>query len=109
MDFWHQANGWLSLVGMGLLTCIVLHPRIHEGLVIKTGLMAMIVSLGATAWLTLAEVDNWQALWRAGFVLRAGLVGTVLGCLLRANALPRRKDHRHFLRRSSDFFGSFHG
>lgn len=106
MDFWHTANGYVSLVGTVLLTAIVLHPRIHEGLVIKTGLIAMIISMGATAWLTLADVEDWQALWHAGFVLRAGLVCAIIGIILRGLAYSRTT----YLRKKPGFFRSFfHG
>lgn len=106
MDFWHFANGYLSLIGMILLTGIVLHPRVHEGVMIKTGLMAMIISMGATAWLTLAELEDWQALRRAGFVLRAGLVCTIFGIILRARAYSKAT----YPHKKPGFFRSFfHG
>lgn len=105
MDFWHLANGYVSLVCAVVLTAAILHPKLHEGLVIKTGLIAMAISLGATAWLTLGEVEDWQALWRAGFILRAGLLCTIVGCLLRLRAVQR---HARSARKT--FLGSFfHG
>lgn len=106
MDFWHTANGYVSITGAVLLTAIVLHPRVHEGLVIKTGLIAMIISMGATAWLTLAELEDWQAFWRAGFVLRAGLVCAIFGIILRARAYGKAT----YPHKKPDFIRSFfHG
>lgn len=61
------------------MSWLVLSPRVQEGLVIKAGLIAMSMSLLATAWHTLADSENWNAMWAAGLTLRAGLLVVVLG------------------------------
>lgn len=97
MDEWHILNGVISIMGVFALSWVVLHPRIHEGLVIKIGLVTMIFSLAATAALTLTETENWTALWRASFALRLGLFLAGCGVIWRAyginwrNSSPRRR------------------
>lgn len=84
MSYWQMANAIVSLFTAGVLTVVVLHPRIHEGLPIKAGLMVVVISLLAMAGLTVAQSVNWDAYWRAGFVMRAGLALVCLGVLYRA-------------------------
>lgn len=105
MDCWHFLNGWMSLMGVGVLSWVVLHPKIHEGVVIKIGLITMIFSLGATAAVTLSATEDWDALWRAGFALRLGLFLVGCGVIWRAYG-SRRFGSRH--RRASDFFKELH-
>lgn len=69
----HAANGLVSLLAAAMLAGLVLNPKIHEGLIVKLGLMAMIWGLIGTAYLTLSESQNWQAVWNAGLLLRAGI------------------------------------
>lgn len=69
----HAANGLASLLAAAMLAGLVLNPKIHEGLIVKLGLMAMIWGLIGTAYLTLSESQNWQAVWNAGLLLRAGV------------------------------------
>lgn len=88
-------------MGVFALSWVVLHPRIHEGLVIKIGLVAMIFSLAATAALTLSNTENWTALWRAGFVLRLGLFLVGCGVIWRAYGLHLK--HERPMRRVSDW------
>lgn len=90
MDCWHYLNGIISLMGVVALSWVVLHPRIHEGLVIKLGLVAMIFSLSATAALTLTDTENWAGLWRAGFALRLGLFIAGCGVIWRAYGIHWR-------------------
>ena len=78
------ANGLVSLIAASLLTGLVLNPSIKEGVVVKVGLMAMIWGLIGTAYLTLSASDNWDAVWNAGLVLRAGLCVTCIGMWWRA-------------------------
>jgi hypothetical protein len=97
MDNWHLLNGVVSIMGVFALSWVVLHPKIHEGVVIKLGLVMMIFSLAATAILTLTETENWTALWRAGFALRLGLFLAGCGVIWRAygmywsGRLPKRR------------------
>jgi hypothetical protein len=86
---WQIANAVVSLFAAAVLTVVILHPRIHEGLGIKAGLMVVVVSLLATAGLTLAQSVNWEAYWRAGFTMRAGMALVCLGILYRARVAAK--------------------
>lgn len=86
MSYWQMANAIVSLFAAGVLTIVILHPRIHEGLPIKAGLMVVVIGLLATAGLTVTESTAWDAYWRAGFAMRAGLAVICLGVLYRARA-----------------------
>jgi hypothetical protein len=95
MDSWHIASGAACIVAGFILAIIVLHPKIHEGLVAKAGLITMILSLAATAALTYTESTDWAAYWRAGFTLRAGLAVACLGIILKAHRMGRAiRQHR---------------
>lgn len=77
-------NGIASLCAAALLSLIVLHPRIHEGPVIKLGLICMIFGcLGSFAAAVLAPIDQWPAHWNAGIAVRCGIGITACGVLLR--------------------------
>lgn len=95
MDPWMLANGCVSVVGMLILSAVVLHPQISEGLIVKCALIVMILSLMATAGLTFKGSEDWTAYWRAAVWLRGGLVLACLGVLLRYTgcgiAEPRRR------------------
>lgn len=105
MSYWHMANAIVSLFAAATLTVIILHPRIHEGLLIKVGLMMVVLSLLGTAGLTVTASTYWDAYWRAGFALRAGMALVCLGVLYRARKLTREQDrpcsdhHRTMTRR----------
>ena len=86
---WQLANAAACVVAAGVLSIIVLHPGIREGLIVKTGLIAMILSLCATAALLFGESVNWNAYWRAGFTLRAGLAVACLGIVIKAHRIGR--------------------
>ena len=101
METLHVANGLASLVGAIALSWVVLHPKIHEGIMVKAGLVMMILSLASTATLTLTGTENWDGLWRAGFALRLGLCIVVFGVGVRLYSLPSQT-HR-FKRRHSDW------
>lgn len=104
MGTWHLMNGIISAMGVLALSWVVMHPKIHEGLVIKLGLVAMIFSLAATATLTLTGTEDWTALWRAGFVLRLGLF--VAGCGVIYRAYGSRWRDQAPKRRASDWAGT---
>ena len=101
MDCWHYLNGVISIMGVFALSWVVLHPKIHEGVLIKVGLVAMIFSLAATAALTLTNTENWTGLWRAGFVLRLGLFLAGVGVIWRAYGLHLKRNRP--MRRMSDW------
>jgi hypothetical protein len=89
MDKIHVANGVVSIFCALALTWVVLHPRIQEGLLIKSGLVLMIFSLLATASMTLGpHYEDWHSLWRAGFTLRLGLLMVALGVLWKSWIKP---------------------
>jgi hypothetical protein len=96
VDGLHFANGVVSLLGASVVSCVVLHPNIHEGLAAKVGLILMALSMLATAALTLTETENWGGLWAAGLVMRVGVVivcGSILWkahVFLRSNIRVRR-------------------
>ena len=94
MTFLHLANAAACVVAALVLSLIVLHPRIKEGLVVKAGLIAMILSLCATAALVFSGSVNWAGYWRAGFTLRAGLALACIGVLIKARHLGRSGGRR---------------
>ena len=79
MDALHILNGLVSLTCAGVLSWLVLSPGIHEGPVIKVGLIAMIFALLATAAHTLGDTQDWMALSTAGLTLRLGLLTVIAG------------------------------
>lgn len=94
-------NGIISVMGVVALSWVVLHPRIHEGLLIKVGLVIMIFSLASTAVITLSETENWVALWRAGFALRLGLFMVGCGVIWKAYGIQIKRNGP--IRRSTDW------
>lgn len=78
------ANGLVSLLAAAMLAGLILNPRINEGVVVKIGLLGMTWGLIGTAYLTLSESDNWDAVWNAGLVLRIGLCVVCVGMWWRA-------------------------
>lgn len=83
MDALQIINGVVSLICAGVLTWLVLAPDIHEGPVIKSGLIVMIFSLLATAAHVLGDTQNWLALSTAGLTLRIGLLTVICGIVWR--------------------------
>ena len=79
------ANGLVSLLAAAMLAGLILNPRINEGIVVKIGLLGMTWGLIGTAYLTLSESDNWDAVWNAGLVLRIGLCVVCVGMWWRAH------------------------
>ena len=88
MDTWHVANGFVSLIGACCLSWVILHPNIHEGIIVKIGLMTMVVSLLMTAKLTLEDSTDWTAYWRAALWLRIGICVVCTGVVLRITGTP---------------------
>lgn len=83
MDVFQYVNGSVALLCAGVLAWLVLHPDIHEGPVIKAGLLAMIFALLATSYHVLGETQNWRALATAGLTLRLGLLTVICGVIWR--------------------------
>jgi hypothetical protein len=83
MDALQILNGVVSLICAGVLTWLVLSPTIHEGPIIKTGLVMMIFALLATAAHTLGHTENWLALATAGLTLKLGLLSVIVGIVWR--------------------------
>lgn len=91
MNTWHMASGIASLLCAAALSLVVLHPRIHEGVVIKAGLITMVISCLVTFALTATDSIDWGAYWRASFWLRAGLLMTCVGLVMKARTVAPRK------------------
>lgn len=83
METLQFASGVVSLFGAILLAFIVLNPAIHEGGIIKVGLVMMAMALWVTAVHALGRTDNWYALWAASFTLRLGMLVVGLGVIYR--------------------------
>ena len=75
-------NGVMSILAAFGLTFVVLQPRIHEGLVIKAGLILMILSLGASAAISFNELPM-SAAFNAALSLRIGIVIVCTGYALK--------------------------
>lgn len=72
-------SGVTSLLCAALSTWMVLNPRVHEGFVIKTGLVLMATGLMASGVITLKGFDTLHGLWNASLLLRFGLLVVLLG------------------------------
>ena len=94
MDPWHMASAVACTVAAVVLAVIVLHPGIREGLLVKAGLVAMVLSLAATAALTFSGSTDWPGYWRAAFTLRAGLAVACVGILIKAHRMGRQARRR---------------
>ena len=92
MDIFTIGAG-VSIFTALVMSIIVLHPEIHEGMIVKASLILCIFSLLATAGIVFNGDLNSEALWRAGTLLRIGLAGVCAGILYRAHILGqiRRK------------------
>ncbi len=83
METLHVLNGLIALVCAIVLGYIVLHREIHEGVVLKVGLLLMIAALLATAAHSFGDTRDWMALWTASFTLRLGLLVVGIGFIMR--------------------------
>ena len=88
------ASGLISLA----LLCVILNPRVHEGIVIKSGLICMCAGWGAIA---LRLVDGAgaesQSLLRALMLVISGIGVVFVGYVL------RKARHHRPARRSTDW------
>lgn len=83
----------LALVGA------ILSPKVHDGIIIKTGLICLAAGFGAIA-LRMADgvgPDDVLSLERALLLVNAGIAVVIVGYLLRRSSLP------HPARRSTDW------
>lgn len=71
--------GVLSLFAAAGLGYVVLTDRIHEGIIIKLGLILMVIGLLAAAALTLRGIESLRGLFHAGIALRGGLCIVIVG------------------------------
>jgi hypothetical protein len=67
-------NGGVSLLTAAALTAVILNPRVHEGVLIKAGLIVMTLSLYASGAVSLLSDAPRDALVNSGFALRAGIL-----------------------------------
>lgn len=84
-----------GLIAMALLGA-VLSPRVHDGVVIKVGLICMAAGFGAVA-LQMTDGPNTTGLQRAILMINAGIAVVVIGYLWRVGFA------HHRLRRTTDW------
>jgi len=74
----HIINGIISTITALALGYVVLHPRVHEGLWIKAGMIIMAVSMLASAAVSFAG-DPLEHTFNAAFALRIGVLIVCIG------------------------------
>jgi sulfite exporter TauE/SafE len=89
------ACGLIALV----LCWLVLDPKVHDGIVIKTGLIAMVLGFGSISLLLFDGLEPAEVigLERSLLLVNAGIATVIAGYLL------RKASARHALRRSTDW------
>lgn len=80
---------WLSIGLAVVLSYVILSNRVHEGVVIKVGLIFMVAGLLASAGLTLNGQDTAVGQFHASLCIRIGLGIVIFGYLRR----QRRAGH----------------
>lgn len=94
---------WLNAAACGLislaLVAAILSPKVHDGIVVKVGLISMAAGFGAIALRLLDGVRAHEVvgLERALLMVNAGIAVVIVGYLLR-----RARAH-HPIRRSTDW------
>lgn len=83
MELLYWTNGVVSLITAFALTWFVLSPRIHEGALVKSGLVFITLGMLASAAHTFDNTDGWYAMWATGLSIRFGILLVVLGMLWR--------------------------
>ena len=78
-------SGITSLVCAALISVVVLGRRVHEGPVIKFGLILMTVGLLGSGVISLKGFDTMQGLWNSSLLLRSGLLIALVGYAWRVN------------------------
>ena len=92
MNTWQYASGVMALFAALGLCVIVLHRGIHEGFLIKAGLIGLIFSLLITFALTVNETMILDYYWRATFLTKSSLFVTCLGLFVRARGYVKRTE-----------------
>lgn len=72
-------TGMISLLCAALISIVVLSSRIHEGLVIKSGLIMMALALLALGVIDLKGFDTRHGAQNAVLLLRVGMLVALLG------------------------------
>lgn len=90
MNAWQYASGIMALFAALGLCVIVLHSRIHEGAIIKAGLIGLVFSLLITFALTVNETMVLDYYWRATFLTKSSLFVVCLGLFVRARRYVKR-------------------
>lgn len=86
------ASGLIALALLGA----ILSPRVHDGVVIKVGLICMAAGFGAVA-LQMTDGPNTTGLQRAILMINTGIAVVVIGYLWRVGFA------HHRLRRTTDW------
>lgn len=76
---WQLINGVISSAAALALTKVVLDPDVHEGIMIKSGMVAMIFSLLSTGYHMLTKSEDTEAIIRAGAALATGIFFVIFG------------------------------
>ena len=92
MNTWQYASGVMALFAALGLCVIVLHRDIHEGFLIKAGLIGLIFSLLITFALTINGSLVLDYYWRATFLTKTSLFVTCLGLFVRARGYVKRTE-----------------
>jgi len=74
-----ELNGFFSVLAALGLSFVVLHPSIHEGLMIKVGMIVMIISLFASASVAFGDPPSITTAFNAGLSLRVGILIVCIG------------------------------
>lgn len=95
---------WLNAAACGLISVAligaIISPRVHDGVIIKVGLICMAAGFGA---ISLQLLDGVEALARPLLLINAGIAVAILGYL------TRRVRARHPVRRTTDWFTLMEG
>lgn len=95
--------GLINAAACGLIAVVlmwmILSPKVHDGVIIKAGLIAMSLGFGSIALLMLdgMTADDIISLERSLLLVNAGVAVVIVGYLL------RKASARHALRRSTDW------
>lgn len=92
MNTWQYASGVMALFAAIGLCVVVLHRGIHEGPIIKAGLIGLIFSLLIIFALTVNETMILDYYWRATFLTKTSLFVTCLGLFIRARGYVKRTE-----------------
>lgn len=93
---------WINAAACGLISLAllgaILSPKVHDGVVIKIGLICLAAGFGAIALRLFEGVDpdEVQSLERALLLVNAGVAVVIIGYLM-------RKSRHHPSRRSTDW------